>query len=45
MHITSISQDVTLHNAESAWKPKRMQETDKNINITEVIHFNMPGTQ
>lgn len=45
MHISSISQDVTLHKAESAWKPKRMQETDKTLNITEVIHFNMPGTQ
>lgn len=45
IHITFISQDVTLHKAESAWKPKRMQETDKTINITEVIHFNMPGTQ
>lgn len=46
--IDSISQDVTLHKAESAWKPRRMQdqtETDKTIKITEVIHFNVPGTQ
>lgn len=46
--IGSISQDVTLHKAESAWKPRRMQdqtETDKIIKVTEVIHFNVSGTQ
>lgn len=46
--IGSISQDVTLHKAESAWRPRRMQdqtETDKTIKVTEVIHFNVSGTQ
>eukprot|EP00105_Crassostrea_gigas_P039441 XP_019923589.1 PREDICTED: eukaryotic translation initiation factor 4 gamma 3 isoform X3 [Crassostrea gigas] len=36
--------DVTLHKAESAWKPKRMQETDKTINITEEFYKKIRST-
>lgn len=41
--IGSITQDVTLHKAESAWKPGRKQEqaevVDDDTKKTEVIFF------
>lgn len=39
--------DVTLHKAESAWRPRRMQdqtETDKTIKVTEEIYKKIRST-
>lgn len=46
--IGSITQDVTLHKAESAWKPGRKQEqaevVDDDTKKTEVIYFQVSVT-